>query len=132
MTTPGRWCSRLLVLCCTLFLTSLPATPVLAGMLDTDALIAAAGAESARAALVQRLDSQELGSALARLGVDPADARARVARLTDAEAAELHARLDAIPVGAGALETVLIVLLVFVITDALGITDVFSFVRPAR
>ncbi|AHE99764.1 PA2779 family protein [Thioalkalivibrio paradoxus] len=132
MTNAVNRYSRLLVLGCTLLLTLLPATPALSGMLGTDALIATASAEPARAALLQRLDAQEVGAALERLGVDRADAEARIARLTDAEVAELHARLDALPAGAGALETVLIVLLVFVITDALGITDIFTFVRPAR
>jgi hypothetical protein len=124
--------SRVLVLLCALFLTLLPATPVLAGMLDTQTLITAAGAESERAALAQRLGSEEMRHALSRMGVDPADAQGRVDRLTDAEVADLNARLDQLPVGAGALEVVLILFLVFVITDALGITDIFAFVRPAR
>jgi cob(I)alamin adenosyltransferase len=101
-------------------------------MLDTNTLITAAGADVDRAALAQRLGSGELQNALTRMGVDPADAQARADRLTDAEVADLNARLDRLPAGAGALETVLIVFLVFVITDALGITDIFSFGQPTR
>ena len=131
MNHPTRY-SRALILLCALFLTLLPATPVLAGMLDTQTLITAAAAESERAALAQRLGSEEVRHALIGMGVDPADAQSRVDRLTDAEVADLNARLDQLPVGAGALEVVLIIFLVFVITDALGITDIFAFVRPAR
>jgi len=115
-----------------LLLALLPATPVMAGMLDTNTLITAAGADADRAALVQRLASEEFRSALARMGVDPADAQVRVDRLTPTQIADLNARLDQVPAGAGALEVVLIVFLVFVITDALGITDIFAFVRPTR
>ena len=127
-----RRSARALISLFALLLALLPATPVMAGMLDTNTLITAAGADADRAALAQRLGSGELRSALARMGVDPADAQARADRLTDAEVADLNARLDQLPAGAGALEAVLIVFLVFVITDALGITDIFSFVQPTR
>jgi len=127
-----RRSARALISLFALLLALLPATPVMAGMLDTNTLITAAGADADRAALVQRLGSEELRSALARMGVDPADAQVRVDRLTPTQVADLNARLDQLPAGAGALEVVLIIFLVFVITDALGITDIFSFVRPSR
>lgn len=113
-----------------LLLAVLPASPLMAGMLDTSSLLYAASAEAERAALTQRLETPDVQEALGRLGVDPADAKARVARLTDAELADLNARLDRLPAGAGVLEAVLIVFLVFVITDALGITNIFAFVHP--
>lgn len=115
-----------------LLLTLLPASPLMAGMLDTGALLHAATVDADRAALAQRLGAPDVQHALTRMGVDPADAEARVARLTDAEVADLNARLDQFPAGAGALEAVLIVFLVFVITDALGLTNVFTFVQPTR
>ena len=121
-----------LIFLCALLLALLPATPVMAGMLDTNTLITVAGGDADRAALVQRLGSEELRSALTRMGIDPADAQVRVDRLTPSQVADLNARLDQLPAGAGALEVVLIVFLVFVITDAIGITDIFSFVRPTR
>jgi hypothetical protein len=128
----NRRSTRTFILLCTLLLTLLPATPLMAGMLDTNSLITAAGADAERAALVQRLGSAELQSALVGMGVNPADAQLRVGRLTDAQVSDLHARLDQLPAGAGALEAVLIVFLVFVITDALGITNIFTFVTPNR
>ena len=127
-----RQSARTLIFLCALLLALLPATPLMAGILDTNTLITAAGADADRAALVQRLGSGELQSALTRMGVDPVDAEVRVERLTPAQVADLNARLDQLPAGAGALEAVLIVFLVFVITDALGITDIFSFVQPSR
>jgi hypothetical protein len=132
MLKTSRQYSRTLIFLCALLLTLLPATPVLAGMLDTNTLIAAAGADADRAALVQRLGSGDLRSALTRMGVDPDNAQARVDRLTDAEVAELNARLEQLPAGAGVLEVLLILFLVFVIMDALGVTDIFPFVNPPR
>ncbi len=123
---------RTLILLVALVLSLLPATPLLAGMLDTQTLISAAGSDQERAALVQRLGSADVQEALTRMGVDPADAKARVERLTDLEMADLSARLDQLPAGAGVLEAVLIVFFIFVITDALGITNIFAFVGPAH
>jgi len=115
-----------------LLLALLPASPVMAGMLDTGALIHAATAGAERAALVQRLGAPDVSDALTRLGVDPADAETRVARLTDAEVADLNARLDQLPAGAGALEVAGIVFLILVFTDLVGITNIFAFIRPQR
>ncbi|MFP5504638.1 MAG: PA2779 family protein [Gammaproteobacteria bacterium] len=66
---------------------------------------------------------------LVALGVDPAAADARVARMSDAEAAALAERIQALPAGAGAIEALALLFVVLIITDILGITDVFTFVR---
>lgn len=128
----NRYPAKTLTFLFVLLLTLLPAAPLMAGMLDTGALLQAAKADAERPMLVERLGSRDVQNALTRMGVDPADAEARVARLTDAEIADLNARLDQLPAGAGALEAVLIVFLVFVITDAIGLTNIFAFVHPSR
>jgi hypothetical protein len=123
---------RHLITLFTFLLFLLPATPSMAGMLDTLSLIHSVDSATERAALVERLGSDDLRTALVGLGVDPDAAQARVARLTDAEVAELNARIDSLPAGAGVIEVVAIVFVMFVILDALGITNIFSFVTPAR
>lgn len=132
MTKANRHPSKALGFLFALLLALLPASPLMAGMLDTGALLHAATASAERAALAERLGAPEVQDALARMGVDPAAAEARVARLTDAEVADLNTRIDELPAGAGALEVVVIVFLIFVITDAIGLTNIFAFVRPAR
>ncbi|WP_019625237.1 PA2779 family protein [Thioalkalivibrio sp. ALJT] len=118
-----------------LALTLLPATPAFAGagMLDTGSLIQQASVADTRAQLLERLDDSEVRARLVEMGVDPERAEQRVARLTDAELARLEAHMDTDPAGAvGAIGVVAIVFLMFVILDAVGVTDVFSFVGPAR
>ncbi|TVP90510.1 MAG: hypothetical protein EA347_02975 [Thioalkalivibrio sp.] len=132
MTKANRHRSRVLGFLFALLLTLFPVSPVMAGMLDTGALIHAATAGAERAELVQRLGSPDVRDALTRMGVDPADAETRVARLTDAEIADLNDRLDQLPAGAGALEVAVIVFLILVVTDLIGFTNIFAFVRPAR
>jgi hypothetical protein len=75
---------------------------------------------------LQRADVQ---AQLTALGVDPAEANARAARLSDAEAATLAARVQELPAGGDALGVILLLFVVLIITDILGFTDVFTFVR---
>jgi hypothetical protein len=130
--TPRRDSRKHWILLCTFLLFLLPATPSMAGMLDTLSLIHAADSAAERAALAERIGSEDVRAALVSLGVDPDAAQARVDRLTDAEIADLHARIDSLPAGAGVIGVVVIVFAMFVILDALGITNIFAFVRPAR
>ncbi len=132
MMKPKKLHPRALVLLLTLFLMMLPATPLLAGMLDTHTLITTAGAQSERMELAQRLQTTQAQDTLVRMGVDPADAQLRIDRLSDAEVATLNARMDELPAGGNVLGVVAAVFIILVITDALGYTDIFNFVRSER
>ena len=77
--------------------------------------------------LLARTDVQER---LVSYGVEMSEVEARVAAMTDQEVLQMADQLDNMPAGAnaviGALLTVFIVLL---ITDLLGLTNVFPFTR---
>jgi hypothetical protein len=66
------------------------------------------------------------------MGVDPRQVRERVAALSDAEAAQLAARLNELPAGGDILGVVVIVFLVLLLTDILGYTKIFPFTRSVR
>jgi len=107
--------------------TGLSAVPVQAAMLSTEA----GGAGRQRIAAV--LERDEVRAQLAAHGVGIEQAQARVAALTDAEAAELAARIDALPAGGiDVLGVALVVFLVLLLTDILGYTKIFPFTKPAR
>jgi hypothetical protein len=83
------------------------------------------------------LDRADVRAKLEELGVESADVKARVAALTDAEAAQLARSIDNLPAGAdggvGAIVGALVlVFLVLLITDLLGLTKVFPFTKPIR
>jgi hypothetical protein len=100
--------------------------PAQAGMVATQSL-----AERERIAAV--LERAEVQVQLQAYGVDPAEVRGRVAALTDAEAAEIAARIDELPAGGvGILGAILLVFLVLLLTDILGYTKVFPFTRPIK
>jgi uncharacterized protein DUF6627 len=106
--------------------------PAQAGMLPTPT-VAAQPAKERILGLVERADVR---GQLESFGVNPADAKARVAALSDAEAAQLAARLDSLPAGAdgGAsiLGAIVLIFLVLLLTDILGFTHVFPFTKPIK
>ncbi len=112
---------------------ALPAPlPAEAAMLSTDAALA--GLDRDRVAdFLARPDVRTL---LQNYGVNPDDAKARVAALSDDEVARLAGEIDRLPAGGDALGTVvwvaLVVFLVLLITDLLGLTKVFPFTKPIR
>ena len=94
-------------------------------------LAAEPGPEQQR--ILALLERADVRSGLAAQGVDLAEARSRVAALTDAEAAELAGRIDSLPAGGiDVLGVVLVVFLVLLLTDILGYTHIFPFTKPAR
>src|SRR3546814_14386768 len=69
-----------------------------AGMVGTDAYMAR-GASGDRATVNHYLDRAEVRDALATQGVDPEEAKARIATLSDGEVARLESRGDEEPAG---------------------------------
>jgi len=90
------------------------------------------GEGSARAHVQAWLAREEVGRALVAGGVDVGQVRARVDALTDAEAADMAARIDRMPAGGDVLGILFAVFVLLLITDILGLTKVFPFTRPVR
>jgi hypothetical protein len=78
-------------------------------------------------------DRRHISQKLQSWGVDPAEAEARVNAMTDGEVTLLAGKIDQMPAGAGLLEFLAIMALLgfitLVITDIIGVTDVFTFVK---
>lgn len=106
--------------------------PTQAAMVGTAQVLAAEQGRLDRDRLVSLLEREDLQRQLAALGVDVQDAKARVAGLTDAEVARINQRIDALPAGGDVLGVILLIFIIFVITDALGATDIFPFVHPIK
>lgn len=129
----NNYIRRVLVLLCVFALLGGTLSPAFAGMIGTGELLATEQSLADRERLMATLSRDDVREQLATLGVDPAQAAERVARMTDAEVAALNERLDELPVGsASVLGVVLLLFIVFVITDVIGATDIFPFIRPAR
>jgi hypothetical protein len=106
--------------------------PTQAAMVGTAQVIAAEQGRLDRDKLVSLLEREDLQRQLSALGVDVQDAQARVAGLTDAEVARINQRIAELPAGGDALGIILLIFIIFIITDALGATDIFPFVHPIK
>jgi len=121
-----------------LLLVSMPwSTTAQAALVTTDQVITdPAAAAGNREKVAHFLQQGTVREQLVAMGVDPYDVEARLAALSPAELAQLSARIDQMPAGEGAIEAVvvalLIVFLVLLITDLAGLTDVFPFVKKHR
>ena len=66
-------------------------------------------------------------------GVDPVEAKARVAVMTDEEVSTIAGKIDQLPAGGDAVgflvAVAVIVFVVLLITDIIGVTDVFTFIK---
>ena len=102
-----------------------------AGMLSTGTAIASA--ERDRIASV--LNRADVRAQLESFGVKPSDVQARIAALTDDEASQLSRKIESLPAGADAgavLGVLLLVAVILIITDLLGVTHIFPFIKPIR
>ena len=110
-----------------------PFQSVFAAMIGTETVMEASQGQEARARIKQLLEREDLRQALINQGIDLREAGARIDSLSDAEAITVGDKLDQLPAGSGGLEVLLIVSLiafiVLLITDIMGYTDIFPFVK---
>ena len=112
---------------------TLPMGLAQAKMVTTDQVIEESAPAEDRDRVLNFLMREDVQQHLTRLGVDPEEAARRVATLSDEEVEQIAGRLDELPAGEGSVGVVvgaiLIIFLVLLITDLLGLTDVFPFVN---
>ena len=104
-----------------------------AALVGTEQVVDPSQAETNRAYVAAFVAREDVRAEMRKMGVDPDEAKRRVAVMSDVEIQRVAARVDEVPAGKGAagaiigaLVTIFIVLL---ITDLLGLTDIFPFVK---
>lgn len=75
----------------------------------------------------EMLSQDRVEQQMIALGVDPADAKTRVASLTDAQLAQVEGKLETLPAGGDGVLVVLgIVFVVLLVLELVGVTDIFN------
>ena len=122
-----------------MLLVSAPLSSVKAALVTTDQVVGAADPGAAaldRAKVAEFLKQDQVRDKLISMGVAPAEVEARLAALSPAELKQLADRIDQMPAGQSAigaiLGVILIIFLILLVTDLLGLTNVFPFVRHNR
>ncbi|MDJ0941977.1 MAG: PA2779 family protein [Kiloniellales bacterium] len=135
MTVFNRFCRALAMpLALVILFVSLPANLAQAAMVSTDQVLAESETESDRARVLAFLAREDVRQQITALGVDPDEATRRVQGLSDVEIAKIVDQMDQEPAGQGIVvilvATILIIFLIFIITDLVGATDIFPFINP--
>lgn len=79
---------------------------------------------------IRRIDVQQQ---LLRMGVSASEIESRVNQMTRQEIAQLNQHINELPAGSGGIAgALLIIFIVFVITDVIGATNIFPFIHPVK
>jgi hypothetical protein len=102
--------------------------PLQAAMLGNQTLMT----EITRADIIASLDDVKVQNLLVSNGVDPQAAKLRIQQLNDDELAQLQQEFQQLPSGAGGASTLLAIFVILLITDMIGATDIFPFVKKVE
>lgn len=99
-----------------------------AAMIGTAETLQAQQQQIDRQQLLSMLDDQGVKDKLASLGVERAQVEQRINSLTNTELAQFNQQLSEAPAG-GIIGIIVLFLVIFIITDLLCATDLFTFVK---
>lgn len=103
-----------------------------ADVIGTGELLTEQRADLDRESLLNMLEQQEVKDKLADMGVSQEVVEERIQNLTPSELAEFEQQLAQAEVGEGVVGVIVLFLLVFIITDMLCATNLFSFINCIR
>jgi hypothetical protein len=122
-----------LVVAVAMLVVSMPLGAARAALVSTEEMLEEHVGAADRAQVLEFLRRADVRERIVALGVDPNEAAARVAALSDAQVREIASQLDQLPAGQSAIAVIvgaiLIIFLVLLVTDLLGLTNVFPFVN---
>lgn len=100
-----------------------------AGVYSSEQVVANQQHQYNKQQVLSFVDSAEVQNKLIELGVNPDDAKQRIAAMTTTELDALNSELNDMPAG-GIVGVIVTVLVVVAVLDLMGITDVYPFIRP--
>ncbi|RAR64375.1 hypothetical protein BCL93_101194 [Onishia taeanensis] len=107
---------------------SVPATQA-NDLVSTQDALSASQVASDRERINELLAREDVQQQLLLQGVQPAEVKARVAALSDEEVSQMANQLDEMPAGASVVGALFAVFVILLVTDILGLTNVYPFVR---
>jgi len=118
-------------LCYVMMLAFLPMTTLQAAMVGTESVIQTEQMQYDRTQILDRLQAEDAQDALALLGVDATEIEDRVANMTAEELAQFNSDINEMPAGGiGIVGVIIFIVLLLIVLDLLGATNVFPAIRP--
>ena len=103
-----------------------------AGIVSNQQIIHSTYQSNDKQTLLQSIKRDAVQQQLLAMGVSPVDIESRMNHMTHEEISQLNQQITELPAGADALGAVVLILLVFVITDVIGATDIYPFIHPVN
>lgn len=123
---------RFLVLVLSFSLLLLPLTQAQAAIVTNGQLMYEAQQVSDKESILQSINRTDVQQQLSEMGVSTAELEDRINQMTGEEIAQLNQQLNELPAGSGVLGIIVLVFIVFVITDVIGATNIFPFIHPVK
>ncbi|MBE9555833.1 MAG: PA2779 family protein [Proteobacteria bacterium] len=112
---------------------SMPLGVARAALVGTEQVVDPSQADTNRQRVAAFIARDDVRVELQKMGVDAAEAERRVAVMSDIEIQRIATEIDASPAGKGPagaiIGAVVTIFIILLITDLLGLTDIFPFVK---
>jgi len=115
-----------------ILLALMPLLPAQAAMIGNQQIISQHQSQQTRDSLQQLFAQQAAQQQLQAWGVSPDQIKNRIGSLTDTELARINQQANDLNAGGNILGILLVIFIVFIITDVIGATDIFPFVHPVK
>ena len=115
-----------------ILLALMPLLPAQAAMIGNEQIVNQDLPHQTRDGLQQLFEQETAQQQLQAWGVNPDQIRSRIDSLTNAELARINQQLNDHQAGGSVLGVLLVIFIVFVITDVIGATDIFPFIHPVK
>ena len=107
------------------FLAGGMSAPASADLVDNKQLAMQSELQMQRDGVLNLMAREDVQSTMTAYGISAIDIENRINNLTEAELLQIQGQLDQLPAGEGALGAVLTILLIFILLDIAGVTDIF-------
>jgi hypothetical protein len=115
-----------------ILLALMPMLPAQAAMIGNEQIVNQSLSVQTRDSLRQLFEQDTARQQLQAWGVSPDQINTRINSLTDAELARINQQVGDLNAGGNVLGILLVIFIIFVITDVIGATDIFPFIHPVN
>lgn len=124
--------NRILTLTLSLLLICAPLSQAQAAIIANAQLIDQVHQVNEKNVLLQTLNRVQVREQLHSMGVTTAELESRINQMTQQEIAQLNQQITELPAGGDVLGFIVLIFIIFIITDVIGATDIFPFIHPVK
>ncbi len=124
--------NRILTLVLSLILIAAPVGQANAAIIDNSQVIDQVQQTIEKDDLLQAINRVDVQQQLLSMGVTAADLENRINQMTAEEVAQLNQQIGELPAGGDVVGIIVLIFIVFIITDVIGATDIFPFIHPVK